>query len=101
MIALEGGEREQEAEEWEKSLRNVVALASVGATIGYRAGRQVLLLLQQDPIMIDSRAERIIRQVLHHILSAATPQEISHDTITIAQEYLELLQDMLQKTRSR
>ena len=107
VLGLAAGRIEHDPQAWEKLLKNVVALAKAGAVVGRQAVQEILRLLQ-EPVLIDSQEGecqgkdvpvKIIAQILHRILRTSTPNYDTTDALNIAEEHLELLQDLLHRPR--
>ena len=110
VIALDQGRAERTTpaapKEWETTLHNIVRLARMGAAISYSAVRQELQQVESDPITVDSQETRVcgahehrnvLHQMLRHLLLQADQSQTTTDTMYVAEEYLDLLQDILLK----
>ena len=79
-------------------------MGRVGAVVGRAAAQRIFQLLQ-EPMLIDSQdgkvmedvPTKVIAQILHHVL--ANQPARGEDELAIPDEHLELLQDLLEKTR--
>ena len=79
----------------------------MGAAVSYSAVRQVLQQTESDPIMVDSQEagscgedepKIVLHRVLRHLLQQVDQSQASSDTMHVAEEYLDLMQDILLKS---
>ena len=80
--------------EVERSLKHIVNLAKMGASIGYKAVQEVLRQLESHPILVESRTNLLVKKMSHSgyyikffdmSWRMASPEEVRDDNIIMSE----------------